>query len=464
MTSKLRIAHNSYFPLIILFLLLFCWPTAFLVGQTEEEESEEKLERLEETRRQTILYGIDSQVEELIKELKEEQNDGFNDALVELFQNSNNENLRRRVLDFFLTLEDDRLRKSAQSMLERWEEYGANTVSELIRYLENFQNEEITELFFEILDEPNSSIASRALRAIGKAKTARLEYSQRLLDYKDDENFRPQLEGELIAALGALESPEAVEYVADIALDEDRESSLRWRACQALGDIGGEDAFKAVRELLNSDDTYLRAYAVGALAGFENQDVVDVLIDALRDGFWRVRVQAARALGELQAREAVEILEYKARQDPDVRNVRLAAVKALGAMDQPEAYEILRDLLGDEKANPLLRQEAARLLVENDLSESLDDITKLIEREWDKEKPIMLDYLCKQLSTTRDKSLSDLYRKMLSHPKLINLHLYGLRGIRLNGLSGLKEDVEKLTDKKYARSVRQLAQSVLEQL
>jgi len=88
----------------------------------------------------------------------------------------------------------------------------------------------------------------------------------------------------------------------------------------------------------------------------------------------------------------------------------------------------------------------------------------LIEREWDKEKPIMLDYLCKQLSTTRDKSLSDLYRKMLSHPKLINLHLYGLRGIRLNGLSGLKEDVEKLTDKKYARSVRQLAQSVLEQL
>jgi hypothetical protein len=53
---------------------------------------------------------------------------------------------------------------------------------------------------------------------------------------------------------------------------------------------------------------------------------------------------------------------------------------------------------------------------------------------------------------------------MLGHPSSINIKIYGLRGIRLNGFSGLKGEVEKLTGEETARPIRKLALSVMEEL
>lgn len=428
-----------------------------------KEEKQEELEALRELREKTIKYGIETQVQELISQLKEEKNERFNEELADLFKKTNNNELQSSILDLFTHLEDDRLKEAAHERLEDFEDLPVNMVNTLITYLEPRQEADITASFFEMRNAPRINLAGRAIRAVGESGDE--EYSQKLLDFLDSYDYREGLQSEIIAALGKLGSEKSVDYISEIATDEDLSNSIRWRACQALGDIGGEEAFQVISSLLNDEDPYLRAYAVGALGGFgEKKESVDVLMDALRDQFWRVRVQAAKALEQLKAKEAVDILEYKVRHDPDVKNVRMAALQALAAMDSKEVYDILREMMLDQKIPTILRAESVRILVEKDLSSSLKQITELIETEWEKEKSYILDYTCKQLSSTKDSSLKPLFAKMLSHPKQINILIYGLRGVRLNKIGSLKEEVEKMTGKNYARSVRQLAQAVLDEI
>lgn len=427
-----------------------------------ESADREKESDIRELRENTILYGIESQVGELIVQLKEEENDRYNKLLADLYMKTSNDNLRTGILDMFTSQKDDALVDYVHGQSEDYEDLSSQLVLSLIGYLTEFQNPDITETFFTLIEARNLETASRAIQAIGKS--GREENGARLLELTENEDFREELESSVIQALGQLEYTEAVNYLSDIAEDEDQSNSLRWRACEALGKIGGEQALGTVKKLLNAEDSYLRAYAVGALRGFEGEDTYDILVDALRDDFWRVRVQALEAIGERADSRALDVLEYKVRHDPDVRNVRLAALKAIGAIGTKKGYDILRDLYSNQKVSPILRNEAVRILVENSLTASMKTIEEVIAEEWGKENSLILDYTCKQLSLTESNSLVGLYEKMLTHPKSINIQIYGLRGIRLNRFGSLKAQVEKMTEAPYARSVRQLAESVLSEL
>jgi len=75
-------------------------------------------------------------------------------------------------------------------------------------------------------------------------------------------------------------------------------------------------------------------------------DVVDALIELLRDPDVDLRVQAALALGEQQRPDAVEAL-IQALGDPDV-NVRFHAIEALGRLRAREAVDALVAIAGGD--------------------------------------------------------------------------------------------------------------------
>jgi HEAT repeat protein len=76
---------------------------------------------------------------------------------------------------------------------------------------------------------------------------------------------------------------------------------------------------------------------------------IDGLIQALQAPEWRVRQQAAEALGELQSDQAINAL--LAIRNDENSNVRWSAVWALGKIGGDRALEVLLDSLeGDEAA------------------------------------------------------------------------------------------------------------------
>ncbi|MFW5727128.1 MAG: HEAT repeat domain-containing protein [Spirochaetia bacterium] len=448
--------------IIALLLLLSSLQPLFSQDGQDSAEEEEPEQSLEEQRSLTIQYGIDSQILELISQLKDEKNENYFDPLEELFTETSNTEIQTAVADFFDTLENDNLVEEAFERLAEYDNLNTKIVLQLTSYLEEYQNDSIAQLFFEMIDDPRVEVASAAIKAIGVSDEP--EYTEQLLEMYSQREFRDELKPTLITALGELGDKAAFELLDEIVSDEDESKSLRWRACQALGKIGGEDAFDSISALLYDDDPVLRSYAVNALGYLDHKGSVDILIDALRDNMWRVRVQAAEALGRKQATKAFEILRYKAQHDPDLRNVRLAAVKAIGELDIGKGYDYLRDLYRDSTAPLGLRSKAIEILVEDNLSASIDVINEVLDEEWEKEKSNILDYTCKVLSTRKSPHLTNLYKRMLNHPSHINLLIYGLRGVRLNKIGSLRDEVQDLTAENVSRSVRSLADSVLSEL
>lgn len=459
-------------PLFLFLITLFfcCIHTVYAQeeeNQEEQEEQEEEAEEeetLEERRKQTIQYGIDSQLLELISQLKEENNKDFFPELKEVFITTSNTKIHTAVVGFFDSQEHDGLVEEVFEKLKDYDNLDTNLVLEFIEYIENYQNDEISALLFEIIEDPRVEVASAAIKAIGVSE--KKHYADQLLELYEDQQFIDALKPPLVTALGELKNESAFELLNKLVGDDDESKSIRWRACQALGKIGGEEAFKSVSKLLNEKDPMLRSYAIHSLGYFDQEGVVEILIDALRDSMWRVRVQAAEALGRKQAIKALDVLKYKAEHDPDVRNVRLAAVKAIGKLQDPEGYKFLRKLYSNSQAPLGLRTASIKILVEDNLEASIDTVNTVFKEEWDKDKSYILDYTCKMLSTKEapNSQLEPLYKKMLNHPSHINLLYYGLRGVRLNKISSLKSEVEDLTADNVSRGVKSLAKSVLSEL
>lgn len=463
-----RLAARSTLLLIVLSLSAFITALPLTAQESEGEENaseqqekEEELESLREKRALTLEYGIDSQILGIVRKLKEEKNDRHNGALIELFRESSNPKLQATIAEFFTSMESDMLKEAAFEKLRDYDDMRPEVVSSLLAYLEERQSSEITELFREMTDDPRSQVSGRAIRALGNSGDE--SYVETLIELYEEASEESQ-KSAVLDALGNLGSDQALELLIDVVRDDDNSKSLRWKACIALGKTGNPEALETIEYLFGEEDPYLRMYAVRALGNFNSSEVEKLLMQALRDEHWRVRVSAAESLGELGSGKAVPILKFKAEHDPERNNVAPAAVKALGKIGGGESFDFLREFYADDDRSFKLRMTALRALVEEDLRGSLATIRKVIEEEWNEEGSKILEYTCKELSTTENRILQPLYQKMLTHRAHFHIPIYGLRGIRLNRLRALKSEVEKLTDEQHNRHVRELAKSVLEEL
>lgn len=426
-------------------------------------ESEEEIKSLREERVETIKYGIDTQVSDLIKILESEKNFEFNSDLLKLLGNTSNSRLEVSIIKLFGIAEDDSAVEYIFEELQENFNLPDDIMVSFINYIADYQTQEISEYFLGLIEENSNTISIASITALGKSNMK--DIAETLIEYLEDSLFDDLRKPALIKTLGKLKAEGALGILTDIATDiYSEDSSLRWRAVVALGEIGSKESLPILRSLFSDNDPYLRNYTITALKCFPAKEVEDLLIQGLKDSSWRVRVNAAQSLGELGIKESVPILIYKAENDPDIRNVRAASVKALGEIGGKEAYDFIRNLYENERTDVGLRSLAIVILAEKDLSNSIKTIKSVFDQEWDKDKSSILDYTSKVLSTTNSSSLKELYARMLNYDKTFNLKLYALRGIRLNSFNSLKEAVRALTSDETPRVIKKLAIDVLGEL
>lgn len=445
----------------IIFCIIFFIAISFsFLSSVSASESDEEIKSLNKERMETLLYGIDTQVLELITILETEKNFEFNSDLQNLIENTSNSRLTESIINLFKISDDNSAVAFIFTELQENYNLSDDIIVSYINYITDYQTNEISEYFLELIEEESNAISIASIKALGKSN---LENTvETLIKYLEDILFDDQRKPALIETLGKLKAEEALEILTDIATDIYTEkSSLRWKAVVALGEIGSEESLPILKSLFSDTDPYLRNYTISALKFFPIKDVEDLLIQGLKDSSWRVRVNAAQSLGDLGIKKAVPILIYKAENDPDTRNVRVAAVKSLGEIGGNTAYDFIRKLYTNNRSDSELRSISISILADKDLSNSIKTIKKVFDEEWDKDKSDILDYTCKVLSTTNSSNLKEFYVRMLSYDTNVNLKLYALRGIRINSLKSFKEEVETLTSEETARVIRKLAIDVL---
>ncbi len=321
-----------------------------------------------------------------------------------------------------------------------------------------------TDLFYTLLRDNNPVLAGSALRGIGKLKDlSRVEEIQALVEeYQGDESYEDFV-ANAILVMGDLKYKEAEPWLMDVLDDVDSPSSHRQYAAISLGHIGSPDGFALLKQMYSSsENSQLRSYVLKGISFYDSEEVAPILLDALRDSFWKIRVAAAEGLAERQYRQAIDILEYKVKKDPQ-RQVRYGALDALAKMEDREAEDFIVEQFSGER-NPFdIRQKALQLMMEGRFSGSIEALKEVLGPKWDKKKDKELSPFCKILSTTQWDSLEPFYAQMIANKDFI-IRIYGIRGIKINHLTGLKAAVQAMDNKKEAVNVRKEAKAALEEL
>ncbi|MBM4059588.1 MAG: hypothetical protein FJ265_00615 [Planctomycetes bacterium] len=147
---------------------------------------------------------------------------------------------------------------------------------------------------------------------------------------------------ELVARIGAPALP------ALLSLAADRQARHRRAAARALGAVGGEAAFAALRRLAADGEYTVRADALGSLPAGMGPAARDLLLTALRDDVDAyARQRAAKALAEHPSPQvAGALIDYLARceRERDARGERAAqeTLRRLSGSRTPRTVEAWR--------------------------------------------------------------------------------------------------------------------------
>jgi HEAT repeat protein len=221
--------------------------------------------------------------------------------------------VRRAAVEALDKLGDDRAVKPLAALLADKDSNLRSTVEgTLVKF-------KAVDTLIEALKSSDANARERAASALGKLEDK--QATRPLIALLSDRESRVRQSA--AEALGKLGDKEAVEPL--IALLADRETNVRRAAVEALDKLGDDRAVKPLAALLADKDSNLRSTAREALVKLE---AVDVLIEALKQSNPVARIEAARALGRLGDRKAIEPLNNLLQTETD-ESVKSAVKDAL---------------------------------------------------------------------------------------------------------------------------------------
>jgi HEAT repeat protein len=174
-----------------------------------------------------------------------------------------------------------------------------------------------------------------------------------LLDDSD-----PDIRATAMNSLITLPVPDAAE-IARAGID-DPNGFVRSVAAGRLGAVGdASDVESLARLLLEDSDRIVRQRAAESLAELGGEDAVAALAAALDDPMDNVRLAAVRGVRQLDPTVAIPDLARLLLEDPEWR-IRVQAAGALGATGDPSVMPVLESCLAD--ANEFVRGAAAHAI------------------------------------------------------------------------------------------------------
>lgn len=425
-------------------------------------EEDDKTISIDQERSETLLYGIDSEVQELIAKLTTDKIPGFDKELTSLLGESYDDSIKIAILNYFTELEIAEGESEALKvfdLIEYEDEYSDKFAVAAIDYLSDIASNKAIKKIPDILLTDNSKIVIAALNLIGNNEVISLE--NKLLIMLDDEDTEEIIYLEVIKTLGEVKSQKALEQLIPVLDDTDEETTVRNAVCYSLGEIGNTKAIPALKRALENRTNYLlRKSALEALGKFPGSDMDQVLIGSLRDPNWQIRFAACRALAERKVEKAFPILKYKALKDPEAK-IQKEAFKAIGDINSEECREFLKEVFVDDSYSDTNKLLAIDKLIEFNIDWIFPSIEELYkEKNKETRKPI-LDATLKLLSQSEYKYGSELYGKMLGHENYL-YKVFAIQAIKLNNYIEHKEQIIKLSEDDKNKNVKKHALSALE--
>lgn len=438
-------------------------------GEMQDDEAPRAQEEREidttppeiEAWRETLLFGINSAVAELLPRLTREQREELAPEVIDLFNTANDRQVLHEAVRYLQAMELSDGHDRALQLVREYFDRPSELITTVLAYLRETgatTDEETTEILQEIarINPPARAVAAVRLYA------ANTDDIEQLLDLYREPAIPEDVQGQILVELGTRGDPRAFDFVSEIiGEDEEATTMLQRFAIDTLGKLGDEKAIPIIMRQLDSSDAMTRAYAVNALAGFTTPETDRALMTSLRDQFWRVRVAALRTVAERKLEEALPAVLYMMRRDPE-RPVRMEAIRTVGALDEPRGWEALLERMKDPRGNLEERGAMVGVALEKNPKTAVPAILEIVQEEWDKPNSRILDTIGRSVSTTESEELEPVVEQLLNHPNHI-IRIYGVRSAGRNGFTRYRSILESFLDESSHQLLKEAAERALQQ-
>ena len=323
-------------------------------AQKDEKDSEQKA-------RETIKYGIEPELADLVKKLIEDDDPRYSDELYDLFQETKSPVVREKILEYFTKFEDPCLEDYAVTILNDPYDEKASTVEQAFKYTAALKTKAAIPAVVTLLESDNESYFTPALTTLGElGGEDEAEYLVQFLDRSDLTTAQRQA---LMKVLGKIKAEQTFDALVEIAKDDGENIFVRAYAAEAIGAMKRGDSVEVLTKLFEEQDPTLRCYAIKGLAySQDDKEARQTVIQAIKDSQYKVRLDAIDAAAKMKIKEAVPYIIHRAKSDPEAQ-VKKKALEKLAAYDQSEADKFLVGQITDKKTSDNVKRQTAEALL-----------------------------------------------------------------------------------------------------
>ncbi len=334
-------------------LLLACCVLSAAYGQEPTASESDK-------RADTIRYGIETQVIELLSTLKAEKDQSHKKEILGAFDAASSPKLKAAVFDYLGSLRlADGEGRAAEAIRSR-DSNADDFVAAAFSYLATIESEAALDEAVEIIAGDEKRYLQAAIKTVGvsgsdaEAEALRAAY--------EADGVEQATKEAIVLALGKMKSVASFDLLASIASSDESGKAIRMYACTALGSLGDDRAVAVLTGASVAADPNVRAAAVAALGNYASDAARTAVREGLRDAHVLPRIAAAKAAGTSRDADAIPFLQYKASYDPE-KAVREASIKALADIGGSGVDDYLAGFLADQKNATQYRSAALGAIV-----------------------------------------------------------------------------------------------------
>jgi HEAT repeat protein len=468
-------------------VFLFFAGTFFASAASENDTAENDAAAVEEEKlRETIKYGTDNEISELIKNLRTGKIYYLDDDLLQLVKKTRNQNIIIGIFSFFSGRGQIGLEDPALTILNNRENETPQKINAALDYLGSVKEKNALPVIIEIISSDDVQFDSMAIRVLGKiiykepdapsgntpayndaasdkasGGTDPAGITEILIDYYNNRDPNDDIRQSIISAAGAAGGEAAAPFLLEIINNDELSAPIRMSALDGAAKLGSSDLIDSVLAASSSGDPNIRFAAVEALGSFSGEAVDTAILESFRDTYFKTRLAAIHSAKKRRIKEAVPYLRYRAEKD-EASAIKEAAVSALGDFHETDADNAIFMIFNDTKNSDTLRSLCVEILIKNNADKYTENIITKLDEAKAKKQTALYKGLLKALSAAKTDKVENLTARLFASTDVAE-KFYALDMTANNRFTIFKSEVEKLTQEKNL-SLSRRAKSTLEKL
>lgn len=368
-------------------------------GKKPKEPDSEKLKAAQqkdpdnseyEEKTNALSFGTPTEINKVVDEIVEAEDPRYSNELYNLFQFTASNDVREKILGYFANQKDPCLEDYAVTILDDPFDMPLAIVQKCMNYVSEVKCKEAAPALIKLIDADDEKYFTMALTALGKTGGAKEAlYLAKFLEHDDLETNQRQA---LMRTLGQMNAVETFDSVMQIAQDEDENSFVRMYAAEAIGNMKKEEAIPVLINLYETGDPNMREYCIKGLQNFpDSKKAKNAIMQAIRDDHVKVRIQAVKAVKEMNMTSAIDFLIYRAKNDSE-NAVKKECYPTIAALNTDKGNEFLVKQITDKKVPDSAKSMAAEALLKNGNNAGAKEIAELAKSVADDSKRKTLRY------------------------------------------------------------------------